>query len=390
MSNYTITYILKNDMGGIASVIQNLIEYRNSEALPQHVIFLKIDRNIHEPYQGSFVKNVPITFFDFTKDNNFYYSFKKLKSDIGDNNGVLISNDIYDLIMATYYNIPKKIIQIVHDAYNVKLSLQFESVIDQFICHSFYYYEMLNQLLPDRRRDIHFINFGIPIIPKDIKKVNNSQLHLVFSGRHSKTKGVYDLFEINNILKENNVLARWLILGKGPETNGLKKQWCAESNVKFCYAESSMDIIKLCMKQDILVFPTKFEGFPVAMIEAMSVGCVPIVSDLPGGIREVGNKGNAIICELDNNRAFAESIIKLNNNRSILKQMSDNCIEYVSNNHNAVLQSEKYQRFFKKIALSQDQPRHHKIKRKLGSRLDHPLIPNIVTKLIRKNFRSDN
>ena len=386
MDNYSVTHVLKNDLGGITSLIRNLIEYRGTGALPQKIILLRIAENPFAAFDGNLIDGVDTSFFDFDNRNNWYHSFNKLRECIGNEKGVLISNDMYDLLMLSYYTIPKKVIQIVHDAYNVKLAIQFEGVIDQFICHSYFYFEVLRQLLPERRSDIHFISYGIPIIKNPEERISEDQLKLVFVGRHDRAKGVYDLFEIDKILKENNVLAKWLILGRGPETEGVKHQWAGESNNEFYTAKSSEEIIELCMQQDIMVFPTKFEGFPVAMVEAMSVGCVPVVSDLPGGIRELGSKGNAIICELNNNRAFAEAIIKLNRDRTTLKQMSNNCIKYISANHDAVKQSIKYQQFFKEVALSDREPRHNGVKNKLGSRLDQPYIPNGITRFIRRHF----
>ena len=386
MDNYSVTHVLKNDLGGITSLIRNLIEYRGTGALPQKIILLRIAGNPFATFDGNLIDGVETSFFDFNKRNNWYHSFNKLRECIGNEKGVLISNDTYDLLMLSYYNIPKKVIQIVHDAYNVKLSIKFEAVIDQFICHSYFYFEVLRQLLPERRGEIHFISYGIPILKNPEERMLNDQLKLVFVGRHDKAKGIYDLFEINKVLKENNVAAKWLILGRGPETESVKQQWAAENNIDFYTAKSSEEIIELCMQQDIMVFPTKFEGFPVAMVEAMSVGCVPVVSDLPGGIRELGSKENAIICEFDNNHAFAEGIMKLNKDRTTLKQMSNNCIDYISARHDAVKQSIKYQQFFKEVALSDREPRHHRVKNKLGSRLDQVYIPNGITSFLRRNF----
>lgn len=386
MDNYSVTHVVKNDMGGISSLIKNLIEYRGKEALPQEVIFFKVDGNIMTPYVGNFVNDIPVIYFEYSKKNNLYYSFKKLKKLVGNGKGVLISNDCIDLLMLSHYNINKKVIQIVHDTYNIKLSIQFEPLIDEFICHSYFYYEVLLQLIPERRNDIHFISYGIPIIKNETNKREKKCLNLVFIGRHDKMKGVYDLFEINKILQEKNVPVKWLILGKGPETEKIKEQWKDEENATFYTAVSNEEIIQLCMEQDIMVFPTKFEGFPVAMVEAMSAGCVPVVSDLPGGIRELGTKGNAIICELNNNSAFAAAIIKLYNDPILLRQMSCNCMNYISANHNAVLQSPKYQQLFKEIALKNGSPRHHKIKDPLGSRLDKSYIPNFITNFIRSNI----
>ncbi len=52
-------------------------------------------------------------------------------------------------------------------------------------------------------------------------------------GRHDKAKGVYNLYEIDQILKEKNVYVEWLVLGKGPETEGLRQQWNGQRHVAF-------------------------------------------------------------------------------------------------------------------------------------------------------------
>ncbi len=38
---------------------------------------------------------------------------------------------------------------------------------------------------------------------------------------------------------------------------------------------------------DVFVLPTQFEGSPVSLLETMSAGLVPVITDLPGGIREI-------------------------------------------------------------------------------------------------------
>jgi len=79
MDKYTATYILKNDLGGISSLIKNLVIYRGINALPQAIIFLQVDGSSFATFTGEFVKDIPTTYFNYSVRNNLYHSFKKLK-----------------------------------------------------------------------------------------------------------------------------------------------------------------------------------------------------------------------------------------------------------------------------------------------------------------------
>jgi glycosyltransferase involved in cell wall biosynthesis len=383
----TVSYVIVNNLGGITTMLDNIIKYRQEGALTQEVVLLNIKENPMHKSPPDFATGIPKMNFNFSKKENWYSVYGKLSKLLNNNKGVIIANDEFEMIMLSHFNIKKKVVQIIHDAYNVKLAVKYGDVVDAFVCHTVFYYEVLRQLFPDRRNDIYHIPYGVPILGnRRTPTTGNAPLKLIFIGRHDRMKGIYDLLEIENILRKNNVETDWLILGKGVETENLKKQWSSHSNVRFYTPDSNAEVLKLISERDIFVFPTKFEGFPVSLVEAMSVGCVPVASDLPGGMRELVRNGiNGFLCPLDDNQAFAEKIIFLNNNREALNEISNNAYTEVSSNFNAVAQSPKYQNVFKMIALSKNAPRHHNIKRKLGSRLDQPWLPNFVTNFLRRN-----
>ncbi|MFN9110898.1 MAG: glycosyltransferase, partial [Bacteroidota bacterium] len=229
--------------------------------------------------------------------------------------------------------------------------------------------------------------YGIPIRTPSKRYVQfDKPLKLLFLGRHDVSKGVYDLFEINNILEQRGVFAEWLILGKGPETKGLQQQWHSHQNVTFLNPESTREVLEIADRADVMVFPTKFEGFPVALLECMSQGCVPVVTNLPGGIQELVEEGiTGFRCKINDNEQFAQSIITLHTNREMLLQLQMACIGKVHEKYNAKICAPAYQEVFKKLTEDEKEPRHHAINVKIGSRLDKPYIPNFLTSLFRFN-----
>lgn len=382
-----VTYILKKDLGGITSMIGNVIRYRGEDALHSNIIFVEDKQGLDSRFEGKLVEGVEQSIFPFSSKDNWYHSFKQLSEMLPKGEGVIISNDVHDLLMVSRFNTGKKIVQIVHDAYNVSLALQYNDVVDAFICHSHFYYEVLCQLLSHRRNDIFHIPYGIPLSSFNRDKNLDTPLRCLFLGRLTKNKGVYDLFEIEQLLSKAEVDVCWTVVGRGAELKGLKEQWTDKKNIQFISPDSNADVLKVCASNDVLVFPTKFEGFPVAMVESMSVGCVPVISNLPGGIRELVIKDTGYLCSLDDNNQFAEAIAHLHHNRQELERLSFNARALIHQNYNASTQSPKYQEFFKQVLKSKQEPRHHQAKKKIGSRLDKAWIPNFVTRCFRSHRR---
>lgn len=387
-----VVHVIINNMGGIHSLVQNLILYKGEAAMPQVVIALNVKGNQNQP--AVFLEEMAEIshFFPLNPKANWYYTYNRLAQNLSKSKGVLVSNDQYDLIMLRAFNIPRKVVQLVHDPYNVDLSLKFQDVIDCFIAHSKYIYDTLINQLPHRLEDIIYLPYGIPQQAAPIRTVQPARpLQLVFLGRHDKAKGVYDLFKINQILKTNNIQVNWVILGKGPETDALQKEWQEEENVQFFTPPGFSDVLQHLADSDVMVFPTKFEGFPVALLECMSQGCVPVVTNLPGGIQEIVEDGvTGYKCKIDAIEEFAEKIISLHNDREKMFRMQHVAIEKVLVQFNAKEQSPKYQKIFNRLLESKGVPRHHMVNRKIGSRLDQYWIPNFFVKLIRSVINNKN
>jgi glycosyltransferase involved in cell wall biosynthesis len=385
MSEKKITYCLVNNLGGITTMLQNVARYPSANNIEQEAILLNVQENNAAPIMGQFCEGVATTEFNFSNKENWYHIFGRLAKITGESSGVLIANDVYEMLMLSYYNIPKKVIQVVHDGYNVQLAISYSDVVDVFICHSYFFYEVMCQLIPGRRKEIFFIPYGVPI--SGYRRTTAKQedaLKLFFLGRHHEAKGIFDLITIEHYLEAAGVPTDWMIFGKGPATAELKEQWKDKKNVVFITPPTNDEVLQQIADRDILVFPTRFEGFPVALVEAMSVGCVPVASNLPGGLRElIKDKENGFLCNYEEPVEFAKNIEWLHHNRNELELMSNKAAAIIGTQYDVTRQSPKYHQLFEQVCNSNGNPAHHSVKRKLGSRLDRPWIPNALTKFAR-------
>ncbi|MBX9782830.1 MAG: glycosyltransferase [Chitinophagaceae bacterium] len=384
-TDVSVAHVIVNNLGGITSLVQNLILYKGDDALPQKLLLLDIAGNTNTAAIIDKDIRSEVTYFSLHPSDNWYYTYGKLAAALSKTEGVLVSNDQYDLIMLQAFNIRRKVVQLVHDSYNVELSIRFHECIDLFIAHSRYIYELLVQRFPERSDHIVHLPYGIPIAKNVQKKFNQHEpLKLLFLGRHDKAKGVYDLFEINRLLQEEKIPVEWIILGRGPETGTLKEQWKRATNVTFCTPATTAEVLEKALNSDVLVFPTKFEGFPVALLETMSMGCVPVVTDLPGGIRELVEDGvTGYKCSMDENELFAGKISLLHHDRVHLRELQINAMQKVAANYNAEIQMPAYQEAFLRLLEEKEPPHHHRVNLKIGSRLDQKWIPNFVTSVLR-------
>jgi glycosyltransferase involved in cell wall biosynthesis len=133
----------------------------------------------------------------------------------------------------------------------------------------------------------HIICFENPCISERDKLIIKrreirSSLKVVFVGRLTEDKGVTIGYQAILDFKSRNKLAKieYIVIGDGTERRLLEKLDLNQEIIFF--GLTSKDFIIETLKEcDLLVLPTKSpEGFPKVIAEAMSVGCVPIVTNI--------------------------------------------------------------------------------------------------------------
>lgn len=374
-----VLYVVADKLGGIASFTSNLIRYRPPSDLRQRVILFRSDDEIDAPITeplGADEQNR----FRYSSNDNTYSRLRRMRNLIGAGQGALVSNDGLDLETFSVFSPGRTIFQVVHDEYNFRLATVYEPIIDVMIAHSRFYFDKLVRHFPARSSQIFYLPYGIRL-SSVVRKPKKGPLHLVFLGRLHVGKGVHDLPNIDRLLIEAKIDVIWTIIGNGPESDRLQSEWPPTDRVRYAHPVTNDEVLSKCAEGDVFVLPTRFEGFPVALLEAMSAGLVPVVSDLPSGIPEVVTEDSGFRLPVGNCAGFAEAVERLSQDREMLERMSVaarkqaerfDIRDRVGAYHGLFGSWEEFRR-----------PWSGPLKMNHGSRLDQRWMPNAVTRLAR-------
>lgn len=118
---------------------------------------------------------------------------------------------------------------------------------------------------------------------------SDTERKILFVGRLTKQKGCDILIEACIHIKASNI--HLFIVGDGPDNDALKKQSEAvlEANqgIKITFLGMQSNVISIMKQADLFVMPSRWEGLPTVLIEALGVGMPVISTDCFSGPREI-------------------------------------------------------------------------------------------------------
>jgi glycosyltransferase involved in cell wall biosynthesis len=112
----------------------------------------------------------------------------------------------------------------------------------------------------------------------------------VFLGTVEQRKGILDLIEVARSLERENPDVLLIVLGEGPLLETLSSGPEDFANVKWIGRVEGEDKYAYLHLSDVLIFPSYAEGFPNAIVEAMSMGLPVVASDIPP-VRDIVKQG---------------------------------------------------------------------------------------------------
>lgn len=162
-------------------------------------------------------------------------------------------------------------------------------------------------------------------------------LRILYAGRVAQEqKRVLDLVRIATALQQRGLNASFTVAGNGHDLERLKqkhRQHCPGIVFHFTGTLSDAEMAASYRQHDVFLLPSSYEGLPISLLEAMSHGLVPVVSNIRSGHPEVIQHGvNGFLCEPGAPDAFASTIETLHRNRSQLDTIARAARETVTQN----------------------------------------------------------
>ena len=145
---------------------------------------------------------------------------------------------------------------------------------------------------------------------------------ILFVGRLIECKGIPFLIESFRRVLKNNINARLFLVGDGVEVDRIRENISflnIEPYVFFLgYQENPRSFMSIA---DLLVLPSKEEGFGRVLLEAMGAG-TPVIGTNIGGIPEIIEHGtNGLLVDHGDIEALKNSIIKILKNNSLREKI---------------------------------------------------------------------
>lgn len=165
-----------------------------------------------------------------------------------------------------------------------------------------------------------------PIVIPSLPLENQKEKIILAVGRLDKQKGFDKLIKAYSSLPKND-WKLWIV-GEGQERSSLEKQISElkMQNIKLMGVQKN--IFDYYSRASIFVLSSEKEGFPNALLEAMSFGCACISFDCPYGPREIiTDKINGILIKNQNVEQLAQAIHTLINDTSIRQTISKEAIK---------------------------------------------------------------
>lgn len=174
------------------------------------------------------------------------------------------------------------------------------------------------------------------------KIINNSIKRIVYVGQVRKSKGVDSIIEV----AKNNKKIFFDIVG--PLTSEYDEAALSRiENIVLHGAQKKDYVKKILDKADIFLFPTKSEGFSLALLEAMARG-LPVITTDVGANKDMIEDNGGVIVPVNDSDAIDVAIQQMSD-KNLRKQMSRFNVEKVERNYTIDIVMQRLTDLYKSI-----------------------------------------
>jgi glycosyltransferase involved in cell wall biosynthesis len=159
-------------------------------------------------------------------------------------------------------------------------------------------------------------------------------INAVFIGRLTESKGIDFLMRAAPVYEALKM--RVSIFGDGELRDRVQREAASSKSMEYCGVFIHDDWSRVLPNYDVLLLPSLWgEGMPMVILEAMSLGLVPVATDL-GSISEIiKDRVLGRVIQSGDWEAFMDALHWLSDQRARLSSMGVDCREFAAENFDA-------------------------------------------------------
>lgn len=209
---------------------------------------------------------------------------------------------------------------------------------------------------------VEVVHHGIDPTPfADVlsEKSRQGRVRMLYAGRlWDLDKGVFLLPEIMKQLKASGADVHLTVAGSGPDEAELRRRFEKAGVMELVTMTGGLPLDQMQTQfrsADIFVFPSRFEGFGFAVLEAMAAGNAPVVADIRGSLRVIVDEGRAGgLARVGDAVDFARVIGSLVRNRAALRELQQKAQQRVKDHFTLKQMANRYAASFAGVMTAPD------------------------------------
>ena len=188
------------------------------------------------------------------------------------------------------------------------------------------------------------------IHPVDLQSdfgIDPNTMTLIIVGRLHEAKGHTDLLPVFSRLIQQKLNLHLLVVGEGELESQIRRQISEmgiENHVTLTGFRS--DVLSLIAACDVVVMPSRWEGLPMALLEAMALE-KPVVATSVGGIPNVIRDGeNGLLVSAGNMTMLEEKLNLILHDKVLYKRVSEHAKSTILDHYSAKTVSNRYEELY--------------------------------------------
>lgn len=178
--------------------------------------------------------------------------------------------------------------------YEARYLAHYEPLLSRLFGVSGHIASALRSRIPTRAKDIEHLAYGVPVAnaAPTREPLAGRPLRIAYAGRMDREqKRALALPLLSQELDRRGVRHTLTLVGDGPATNEIDALLLSAPNACRKPSATGDEVRALFASSDIMVLPSRYEGLSISMLEAMAVGCVPVVARVKSGASEAITSG---------------------------------------------------------------------------------------------------